>query len=294
MGLDGGFGQVQPLGKFGIAQASGQQAQHLDLPRSQRRQVAVDCRRLAVTLRESLDEASGDGRCEESDTITLRHQGIAIPVQIVGEVFDTTDGGKEVFTDAATFADADPALAPTSYHIAVDDGVDVESYVTALNTDLDPLSMVAQVGGDDQESDITDTLNALSAMLSVLLVTVAALGVLNSVVLDTHERVHEIGIHKALGMVPRQTISMVITSVVVPGVAGAALGVSLGLAVHAIVVPAMGHSAGLKLPDVVTDVFGAGTVTALGVGGMLIAIAGSLLPAGWAARTRTATALRTE
>jgi len=31
-----------------------------------------------------------------------------------------------------------------------------------------------------------------------------------------------------------------------------------------------------------------------GVGGLVIAVLGSLLPAGWAARTRTATALRTE
>jgi putative ABC transport system permease protein len=231
---------------------------------------------------------------EVGDRITLHHQGVAISVRIVGEVFDTTDGGKEVFTDAATFADADPALATTSYHIAAEDGVEVGAYVTALNTDLEPLGVVAQVGGDDQNSTITDTLNALSALLSIMLVTVAALGVLNSVVLDTRERVHEIGIHKALGMVPRQTTSMVITSVVVPGLVGAALGVPLGLAVHAMVVPAMGDSAGLTLPAVVTDVYGAVMVTALGVSGVLIAVIGSLLPAGWAARTRTATALRTE
>jgi putative ABC transport system permease protein len=31
-----------------------------------------------------------------------------------------------------------------------------------------------------------------------------------------------------------------------------------------------------------------------GLGGLLIAVLGALLPAGWAARTRTATALRTE
>ena len=68
----------------------------------------------------------------------------------------------------------------------------------------------------------------------------------------------------------------------------------LGLAVHAVVVPAMGDSAGLTLPDVVTDVFGSGMVTVLAASGVLIAIVGSLLPAGWAARTRTATALRTE
>jgi putative ABC transport system permease protein len=228
------------------------------------------------------------------DTITLRHQGVAIPVQIVGEVFDTTDGGKEVFTDAATFPAAEPAPAATSYHIAVDDGVDVGTYVTALNANLQPLGLAAQAGGDEQNSTIADTLNALSAMLSIMLVAVAALGVLNSVVLDTRERVHEIGTYRALGMAPRQTISMVITSVVAPGVVGAVLGVALGFAVHAVVVPAMGDSAGLTLPQVVIDVYGSGLVTVLGASGVLVAILGALLPAGWAARTRAATALRTE
>ncbi|MFD7783299.1 FtsX-like permease family protein [Streptomyces nojiriensis] len=48
------------------------------------------------------------------------------------------------------------------------------------------------------------TLNALSVML----VAVAALGVLSGVLLDVRERVREIGVHKALGMTPRQTIVM--------------------------------------------------------------------------------------
>jgi putative ABC transport system permease protein len=35
-------------------------------------------------------------------------------------------------------------------------------------------------------------------------------------------------------------------------------------------------------------------LTAFVLGGVVLAVAGALLPAGWAARTRTATALRTE
>lgn len=231
---------------------------------------------------------------EVGDTITLNSEGVAVPVEIVGEVFDTTDDGKNVFTDAATFADADRPVLPFTYHVAVTDGVDVEAYVQALNTDLEPLALGAQVGGDDQQSTVTETLNALAGMLSSMLVTVAALGVLNGVVLDIRERVRELGIYKALGMAPRQTVAMVITSVVAPGVVGAAIGVLLGLAVHATVVPAMGDSAGLRLPPVVTDVYGPGLLAVLGIAGVLVAIAGSLLPAGWAARMRTATALRTE
>lgn len=231
---------------------------------------------------------------EVGDTITLNHEGVAIPVRIVGEVFDTTDDGKNVFTDSATFADADRPVTPFSYHVAVTDGTDVTAYVQALNADLEPLGLGGRAGGEEQESTVTETLNALAAMLSLMLVTVAVLGVLNGVVLDIRERVRELGIHKALGMTPRQTVAMVITSVVLPGVVGAVIGVPLGLALHAAVVPAMGDSAGLRLPAVMTDVYGPGLLIVLGIVGVLVAIAGSLLPAGWAARTRTATALRTE
>lgn len=231
---------------------------------------------------------------EVGDTVSLNVDGSTVNVRIVGEVFDSPGDAKRVYTTTSTLATADPDLQPTSHHIAVRDGVDVAAYVKALNNELKPLGATAVTGGTDDEVEVITTLNALAVMLTLMLVTVAALGVLNGVVLDTRERVQELGVHKALGMVPRQTISMVITSVVVPGLVGALLGVPLGLAVHGWVLPAMGATADLTLPDVVTDVYDIATVLGLGLGGVLIAVAGSLLPAGWAARTRTATALRTE
>jgi putative ABC transport system permease protein len=127
-----------------------------------------------------------------------------------------------------------------------------------------------------------------------MLVAVAGLGVLNAVVLDTRERIHDLGVVKALGMTPRQTVSMVVASVVVIGVVGGAAGVPLGVALQRIVVPAMGRSAGLRLPAAILDVYHAWPLALLGLGGMVIAVLGAMLPAGWAARTRTAIALRTE
>ncbi|MDT0345911.1 ABC transporter permease [Streptomyces litchfieldiae] len=228
------------------------------------------------------------------DTVTLNGRGGEVRVRIVGEVFDTRNDGMDVFTDAATLTPTEPDLAPTSHHIAVTPGTDVADYIDALNAELSPLGVVARTGGDGGESDVVVTLNALATMLTLLLVAVAALGVLNGVVLDTRERVRELGVHKALGMTPRQVIAMVVTSVVVTGLAGGALGVPIGVALHGWVMPAMGDGAGLTLPDSVIAVYDAAEVVPLALGGLLIAVLGALLPAGWAARTRTATALRTE
>lgn len=67
------------------------------------------------------------------------------------------------------------------------------------------------------------------------LVAVAALGVFNILVLDLRERVHDLAVHKALGMTPQQTIAMVVASVTGVGL----LGVPVGVAVQDLVVPAM-------------------------------------------------------
>ncbi|MFI6284087.1 ABC transporter permease [Streptomyces sp. NPDC051018] len=228
------------------------------------------------------------------DTVTLYGLARPVTVRIVGEVLDPSNDGKQVFTDASTLTAARPDPAETSHHIALTPGTDVTAYVDALNKDLAPLGATARAGGLDSGSDMVVTLNALSSILTLMLVAVAALGVLNGVLLDTRERVREIGVHKALGMTPRGTMAMVLTSVAVTGLVAGALGVPLGVALHGWVIPAMGESVGLRLPESVIAVYQAAELLPLALGGLLIATLGALLPAGWAARARTATALRTE
>ncbi|MFE9999845.1 ABC transporter permease [Streptomyces avermitilis] len=228
------------------------------------------------------------------DTVTLNGLAEPVTVRIVGEVLDPRNDGMQVFTDASTLTSAHPDLTETSHHIAVTSGTDVSDYVDTLNKDLAPLGVTARAGRLDAGSDMVVTLNALSAILTLMLVAVAALGVLNGVLLDTRGRVREIGVHKALGMTPWQTIAMVITSVVVTGLVAGTLGVPLGVALHGWVMPAMGDSVGLRLPGSVIAVYRGAELLLLALGGLVIATLGALLPAGWAARARTATALRTE
>ncbi|MFE6027434.1 ABC transporter permease [Streptomyces niveus] len=228
------------------------------------------------------------------DEVTLHVRGSAVTVQVVGEVLDTRMDGMLVYTDAATLKRAVPDLPATGHHIAVSSGTDVGGYVKALNKGLEPLGITAQGREAADGGEVILVINALTAILTLMLVAVAGLGVLGGVVLDTVERVRDLGVYKALGMTPRQIVVMVLTSVALPGLAGGALGVPAGVALHAMVMPAMGHSAGLRLPDSVIAVHGTPELLALGLGGVLIAVLGALPPAGWAARTRTVTALRTE
>jgi putative ABC transport system permease protein len=135
---------------------------------------------------------------------------------------------------------------------------------------------------------------SLVATLSLLISAVAALGVFNTVVLNTRERVHEIGVLKSIGMTPRQVQVMVVTSMVTIGVLAGAIAVPVGWALHRWIVPVMADAAGTGIPHSILAVYRPVELIALGATGVALAVLGALVPAGWAARTRAATALRAE
>ena len=134
----------------------------------------------------------------------------------------------------------------------------------------------------------------LIALLTILLVVVAGLGVLNTVVLQLRERVHDLGVFKSVGMTPRQAIAMVVCSVTLTGLLAGIVGVPLGVLVHNGVVPVMGNAANTDLPATVIAVYSWWQYVLLGLAGLVIAVVAALGPASWAARTRTAFALRAE
>lgn len=229
------------------------------------------------------------------DTITLTNEGRTAPVRIVGEALDLREEGMVILTDTSSLAGLGAFVVPESvqFHIDLKPGTDLKTYLSSLDDALEPLGIDAQSNSGGLSSTVV-AMDTLAAMLTLMLVAVAGLGVLNTVVLDTRERVHDFGVFKALGMSPKQTIAMVITSVTGIGLVAGVAGVPMGIALHDYVLPVMGHAAGTKIPPQDLAVYHLPVLIPLILGGLVIATAGALLPAGWAARTRTATALRTE
>lgn len=141
---------------------------------------------------------------------------------------------------------------------------------------------------------VVDAMIGLIGTLALLLAAVAALGVLNTVVLETRDRVHDIGIFKAVGMTPRQTTAMAIAWVATTGLIAGVIAVPIGVALHGQIVPAMAGSVGLHLPASFMNVYNTPRLFALAFAGVLIVTIGAIAPATWAARIHTATALHTE
>jgi putative ABC transport system permease protein len=213
-------------------------------------------------------------------------------VRIVGEAFSST-GDATIIMDAAGLTGLVEDLAPNRFEVGLTDGTDPHAYVEALSPAVGR-AVLPEVTTDTTDSQTINIMLGLITTLALLLAAVAALGVFNTVVLETRERVHEIGVLKSVGMTPRQIRVMVVASMVTVGLVGGALAVPLGYGLHRWILPIMGDAAGTGIPASVVDVYPPLTLIGLGAAGALLAVLGALVPAGWAARTRAATALRAE
>ena len=122
----------------------------------------------------------------------------------------------------------------------------------------------------------------------------AGLGVLNTVLMTTRDRVHDLGVFKALGMRPGQVVVMVVCWVAGPAVLAGVIAAPAAVALNTATVHAMAATAHTGIPASFTDVFPVSRLALLSLAALAIAVTGALLPAAWAARARPATALRAE
>ncbi|GAA1784482.1 hypothetical protein GCM10009682_03290 [Luedemannella flava] len=245
------------------------------------------------------DEAVGTSRMlrltgtKVGDTITVGTQLGQRRVRIVGEVF--ANGSSATIVMSTDSLDGlVRSVTPQWFEVELTAGTDIETYVENATTPLAAVGAVPELTSQAQENQTVSVMLGLIATLTVLLSVVAALGVFNTVVLNTRERVHEIGVLKAIGMTPRQVRLMVVTSMVAVGALGGVLAVPAGWLLHRAVVPVMAGAAGTELPHSVVTVYHPLELLALGLSGVVLAVLSALVPAGWAARTHSAAALRAE
>ena len=215
--------------------------------------------------------------------------GKTTTVRIVGEVFDP-DRRPLLIASWQTLGGAPAGLTLDQYDIGLRPGTDMNSYDNSLSTALGSGFGTSTSGTGNFFAIAT----SLIGMLTLMIAVVAGLGVLNTVLLGTRERVHDLGVFKALGMTPRQTIGMVVCWVAGPAVAAAIIALPVASVLHSATIQAMANAAGTALPANVGPALSPADLVALALSGLVIAAAGALLPASWAARSATAAALRAE
>jgi putative ABC transport system permease protein len=182
--------------------------------------------------------------------------------------------------------------------IGLTPGTSIQGYTDALQRALQRALGPDIVVGNEGAGSIAGFLDtSLFAWLTVLVGVLAGLGVLNAALMATRERVHDLGVFKAVGMTPRQTTIMVICWVIAPAIIAAAIALPAGLTIqdHLVRQLASGTALhGTALPGSFVHVLGGTDLLLLALAGLAIAIAGALGPASWAAWTGTSAVLHTE
>lgn len=208
-------------------------------------------------------------------------------VLVVGEFMESN--ARVVIADWPMLTALAPDEKPIAYHVRLRDGADPAAYARAARA-ADPGVAPDLRGGNS----ITQTIIGSATALTLMLAVAAALGVFNTVVLNTRDRRRDLGMLKSIGMTPRQVTVMTVTSMAVLGAIGSLLGIPLGMAAHHLVIPRMAGAVDLTLPAYMTDVWRAPALAALALAGLVIAVLGALVPARRAGRLTVAEVLRSE
>ena len=231
------------------------------------------------------------------DKITLIVNGRPVVVRIVGQVFAPGDP-PSVLTSWPALGGAAAGLAVSHYDVALRPGTSTGDYIRALTRALGPGYDAYTPAGGSLAAQVNTSYFRLLALAVAIL---AGLGVLNSVLMAVRERVHDLGVFKAVGMTPRQTIIMIISWIIPPAIIAAAIALPVALSLEAALVQHLSASAfesrsgsGPTLPGSYVHVLGAADLSLLTLAGLVIAAVGALGPALWAATSRTITTLRAE
>jgi putative ABC transport system permease protein len=225
------------------------------------------------------------------DTATVTIGTAQVTVRIAGEVFYPSHEPR-LFGSAVTLIGAATAANVDQYYVGLRSGTSATAYRAAVNAALgtsSPWAAVPPRGG--QFYVIASTLIGLLALMVAI---AAGLGVLNTVLMTTRDRVHDLGIFKALGMRPGQMLTMVVCWVAGPAVVAAVIAAPAGVWLTKATLNAMAGTAHTALPASFAQVFPPARLAVLSLAALALAAGGALLPAAWAARARPAAALRAE
>ena len=224
------------------------------------------------------------------DTITATFYGKPVNLKLVGEIFDQQ--GDDVLLRTG-FDSVPLALDPWSYEVQLRPGTDAIAYASTVEAAASGVS--AQLSRENGVDTAFVLINSVLAGLALILGLIAISGVFNTVVLNTREKARDFAILKSVGMTPRQVTSMVLASVAVLGLAGAAVGIPAGIVLHRQIVTVMGQIAtSTGIPDVFFHVFDPTTLATLALAGVAIAMLGAMVPARWAAQSRITDVLQAE
>jgi putative ABC transport system permease protein len=177
---------------------------------------------------------------EVGDRIPLELSGGQLDLRIVGRYAEIDDSGEIVQITLPDLRKVEPEAEEGNYLARVEPGSNPQRVAREIATATGAAVTV-------EEAD-TDVFNAFSAAFYVITLLVLAVGLANlfaTTALGIRERMHDIGVLKAVGFTPRQVAVSVAVGTAAMALAAAAIGIPLGLLVARLMQETIGRASGI-------------------------------------------------
>jgi putative ABC transport system permease protein len=188
-------------------------------------------------------------------------------------------GFPEADLDYRAYANVVPGVSVTAAKAAVAD---------ELRTDFPNLEVLTRAESRDAEAELIDQFLGILVALLFLSEAIAVLGIVNTLALSVHERTHEIGMLRAVGMTRRQLRRSVRWESVIIAAIGGSVGLALG------VVWAWVFASALEPEDLFRFSIPVGRIAVLAVVSLVAGAVAAVIPAWRASRLQVFEAIGRE
>lgn len=233
-----------------------------------------------------------DAHLAVGDTFVGTLHGQSLPLHVVGEVYDISNLGHDLMTDWSTMTVVAPDEAAFTYFVKVRPGASVSAYVKTLAAAQPDLIDVSAIN-----TDLIAPVKIIDGVLLVIAFVIALIavgGVFNTVLLNTRERVRDTATLKALGMSPRQVMTMVASAAGVLALVGGVFALPAGTWLNMVLLDAISKAAGNDSPAATSSAISGWELIAVAAAGVGVAVVAALIPGRWAARTNVIEVLHAE
>jgi putative ABC transport system permease protein len=180
-----------------------------------------------------------------------------------------------------------------TFLVKVESGANIDEVIGRINSDYkEEYQLITESNSNlkDRARSLMNQAFSMFDVLGIIAVSIAALGVMNTLFMNVSERTREIAMLRSIGMARFQVIKIILAEAMFLGIIGGVMGIGFGLVLTRIILLSMGAMSGYALDFVFP-------INAVWIG-ILIAVVMSqlaaLLPALKAARTPMLDAIRYE
>lgn len=233
-----------------------------------------------------------DAHLKVGDTFSATLNGKPLQMRVVGEVYDVSNLGHELFMDWSTLAAVSPDSNPDFYYVTLSAGANISDYIRRVAA-AEPDFIDIQPNNTGLIAPVK-IIDSVLVIIAIVIGLIAVGGVFNTLLLNTRERVRDTATLKAVGMSPREVMVMVAASAGLLALIGGLVATPVGVELNGLLLDVVNSSAGNDTPPTGYAAFSPVELPVIVLLGVAVAVAAALIPGRWAARTNVVDVLRSE